>query len=170
MTGKPAFFEIEALVRQMKCVDRPLIWTQKPTNSNYMMCKAQVLDLNLETMEGCSFEGLYKKPTELSGDQYSFTVHLFRDSVKYRIFQLEVAPWDKVSHRSTAKNEIFYGPHYHIGSDDHWPGEAINIQADRSKSAFQFADWLLDFCQNGNLKFHYPPLPPEVQFELYPEQ
>lgn len=159
---KPDFVEVQSLISRLKNVDRELTWIEKPTNSKFLVCSAQVLDKNLETIEGCVFEGLYRKQSVYSPERFAFTIFLIRASVKYRVFQLEVDDWDKITHRDRNTGIEIKGPHFHIGEPKHWP-QAKVIQADYECKNYNFALWLIDFCKEATLKLKYSMEHPSSQ-------
>ena len=163
--SKPSFREIEALIKKFKCVDRELSWNTKDSNMNYLFCAAQVVDNENKTIEGCLFEGLFKQNGVLTSEKYAFTVYLLRGSVKYRIFQLEVDDWNKITHRDKVNGNHTKGPHLHIGASEHWPeSRIINFGSEYKK--FSFANWLLEYCKRGNLKLAHSLEHPASQGSL----
>lgn len=162
---KPTFGEVKSIIKRIKVVDRQLEWVEKPTNSTFLYCQAQVLDESNETVEGVSFEGQFKRPSDLIIERYAFTIFLLRNSIKYRIFQLEVDDWEKLTHRDRNAGEFIYGPHFHIGCRHHWPESEV-IPASQARKDYDFAAWLIDYCKRANLKLEHPLEHPATQGEL----
>lgn len=162
---KPEFKEVQALISKIKYVDRELDWEEKPNNSRFLISSAQVLDTEKRTIEGCSFEAHYRKSFKLVKEKYTFTIFLVRNSVKYRIFQLDVDDWDRITHRDKMSKTIIRGPHYHIGDQNHWD-EAEVIPVTRDKKHYMFVEWLLEYCSESNLKIKNMLERPPVQGQL----
>lgn len=162
----PTLQEILTLIKRVKWIDEELLWERKPTNTNFLACKSTVLDASRVTIPGVHFESIFKPPLQIEEEKYSFGLFQRKHGQLFRLFQLEVDSWDKMTHRDRKKNIFFYGPHYHIGCHNSGP-ESIEKEASKFLQNRNFDQWFARFKRHAKLKTQYRlHQPGEIQINL----
>lgn len=101
-----------AWCKQVKYLNDELVWTEKPSRSDYLLATSALLDAKKEAIPQLTFKGEYRPGKH--GDQMSYGLMYHHGRDTRRVFMLEVYPSHVRSHVEPDKTEMF-GPHIHLG-------------------------------------------------------
>lgn len=103
-----------AWCKQVKYLNDELIWTEKPSRSDYLLATSALLDANKQAIQQLTFKGEYRPGKH--GDQMSYGLMYHHGREMRRVFMLEVYPAHVRSHMGPDGTELF-GPHIHLGDE-----------------------------------------------------
>lgn len=97
---------------RIKYVAEPMEWRQRPNHAQSYRATSVLLDDARIVIPGLQLQCEFR-PSSIRGDYASFTL-LYRGLREtHRVFQLEVYPRDRMSHRDAERT--IYGPHILLG-------------------------------------------------------
>lgn len=151
--------EITAVLAQTKIIAGDLDWSEKPTNSAFLVAGANLLDTDGATIPGLTVELHYRRGSIAPDDcKYAFIIFLFKGGKKRRLYQIDVRPKDKSSH--TGENGKWFGPHQHFGE------RAAPFKDDLGLDCPDHEKWFRFFLKLANIQFGGKYIPPERQRRL----
>ncbi|WP_303229183.1 hypothetical protein [Comamonas kerstersii] len=103
-----------AWCKQVKYLNDEIVWSEKPSRSDYLLATSALLDGDKKTIPHLSFKGEFRPGKR--GDQMSYGLMYHHGRDIRRVFMLEVYPQHIRSHIERDGTEMF-GPHIHLGDE-----------------------------------------------------
>lgn len=144
--------EIQAIISLEKFLLGDLLWKETPSGSAFSQASFNIFNLKEETIPGLTVELSYREGVIKSECKYMFTLFALRPPKKTRIYQLEVVPLNKISHKENG--EKWYGPHQHFGE------KAVEIPEAKYLKCGDHESWFKVFLRIANISHSGKYLPP----------
>jgi len=145
--------EAEQIMSQRKEIVGSAVWTSRPNYAGSRVWAAPLADMQGITIPGLTLYMEVRSPIYADACLYLFTLLQRGTPNAPRLYQLEVCPPQKPSHRDAGQQ--FFGPHEHVG-DEALPLQHEALKCGDWKSGF---DWLLGRVNVMENLFHYVPAP-----------
>ena len=97
---------------QAKHVAQDLRWAPRSNHAGHQVCSAPVFDDGGVAIPGLSVSLEVRAPLVAASCLYQFTLFKLLHGQRRRVYQLEVVPAHKLSHREPGVE--LYGPHEHV--------------------------------------------------------
>ncbi|MCI2809357.1 hypothetical protein [Eoetvoesiella caeni] len=132
------------LMRTAKFANLSLSWAERNNHKGLLIASFQVEDETGAYSAGVTVRLEIKKPIVVERCLYEFGLFKLHNGASRRAYQLNVTPFDKVSHNALLGPIL--GPHEHIGDAVYAVNEK-GVQCGNLDVAFNF------FCERINLQF-----------------
>ena len=143
--------EVAAIIGREKFLFGDVNWREMPANSVILHASFIVLDAEQKTIPSLTVELIYCEGRIKSECKYLFTLFALRPP-RARVYQIEVVPPDKCSHRANGDN--WYGPHQHFGE------KAVKIEESKDLGCGDHEAWFKVFLRIAKISFSGRYLPP----------
>jgi hypothetical protein len=143
--------EIDEIVSMPKFVTDDLEWRDSPTNSNYIAATDTLLDSTGASIPGVFYELQVRRGRYVEECRFEFGVFKLKAGKRYRVYQINVTPSGKRSHKSA--EGWWYGPHEHFGHRAHRFDPPLAHGCDHEA-------WFREFLKRANIRFTGKYLPP----------
>jgi hypothetical protein len=150
--------EAKAIVALPKFISGNIEWRNSPTNSHFFVANFVVFDEGSKSMPGLTLDFVYRSGVVPDECNYKFTLYKFSGSRRYRVFQIEVYPWEKQSHTDGLFKH--YGPHQHFGE------QFETILGVNHLDCKYHQEWFNEFLKRGNITFSGKYFHPDPQYDL----
>lgn len=137
--------EIIELVKEPKIVEYPLAEAMPADNNSFLKIEVPVYRLDMTLIDGLVCELTWKSQSGLIAKNEKYTLYKLSNTGRERIFQIEVYPEGKMSHRTP--ESIIYGSHIHS------PFGAKKVKKIITKLSKDEGDrlrWFKRFCRHIN--------------------
>lgn len=153
--------EAERLVTMPKVVEEAPPWQRRPSQANFMVCEPTLFDTDGIAIGSLRLRLERKIPARVAGCLDLYTLYWLQRGKWYRIFQLEVCPSYKVSHRDRRHGVILYGPHIHYIKNrvDQPAAKAVSCPYDCG----HYREWLQYFLDACNIDWQTDVVDPFEQ-------
>lgn len=134
----------EAIARPKRIVDE-MSWEDKPSNSHFLMWSPLLVDPDGATIPGLLVELCVRRGSIGSDCRYDFGLFQVKGARRLRAYQINVRPWNRVSH--IEQGAQWYGPHEHYGE------AAAKLDSHIQFGCEHHLDWFELFLQRAKISY-----------------
>ena len=151
--------EIGEVLAMEKFMVSNLVWAEKPNNTNFLHAQSLLANADGVVLQGLSVHLCVRVGRFAPDCLWDFGLFRFKGGKQLRLYQINVAPADKVTHN--AREGAWYGPHQHFGAsrveklDGNPPAPCVSHEA-----------WFKEFLVRAKIQFGGKYEMPPIQYTL----
>lgn len=151
--------EIAEILAIKKVMVGDLDWSEKPSNSNFLMATFTLFDEQGASIPGLTVDICVRRGRYQEDCRYEFGVFKLKGGKRLRAYQINVRARDKVSHNS--EEGPWFGAHQHYGD------KAIKFDPELAITCGHHEGWFTEFLKRANIGHGGKYVPPPLQQDLF---